>query len=334
MKRKMTAIILIIVMISALTSCGNKKGEGGNSGMEGRRVITYYTWVGDDEKKFVQTMISQFESIHPEIDINDNYVPYGEYLSKLSTLEASGTMPEVFQLIEGKVFEWGSKGALLDLAPLFEQSGMDLYSTQVPDSIFGDGTHIYGVGSDLITMVLYYNKDMLKKYGIEAPSSDAGKPWTWDEFRKAAITLTRDSEGNCPKDREFDKDSIVTYGTVMPANWTKLLALLRTNGTSFVSEDGRTLNMTSDKAAEVMNRILDLSRKDQCAPDYSIGADLEANIPTLIMNNQVAMMIEGSWNLSSYMNEGYDIGVAQIPMFETPANVNWSTSICMSKMQQ
>lgn len=332
--KKRWAVAPVLALSALLAGCsggiGAGPGAGGVQTESEKKTITYYSWVGGAEKTFVQTLISQYEKEHPDIDIRDNYVPYGEYLSKLSTLEASGEKPDVFQMIEGKVFEWGSKGALLDLKPLFDRAGKDLMKERIPDSVFYDGTHIYGVGADIITMCLYYNKDLLEKYGVQPPSTDADHPWTWDEFEEAAIKLTRDQKDRCPTDKGFDPDSIVTYGTVMPANWTKLLALLRTNGTSYASEDGKKFNMTSPEAIEVMNRILDLSQKDRCAPDYSIGANLEANIPALIMNGQVAMMIEGSWNLSNYTNEGFDVGIAQIPMFKEPANVNWSTAYCLS----
>lgn len=326
--KKLLTFILVGIMVLGIAGCGNSSAEKDGESEE-KHVITYYSWVGDAEKKFVQTMIAQYEADHPDVRINDNYVPYGEYLSKLSTLEASGEMPDVFQLIEGKVFEWGNKGALLDLKPLFEDAGIDPETQYASNGIFDDGEHIYGVGNGLFTMCLYYNKEMLRENGIEFPSSDADHPWTWDQFEQAAIKLTRDSDGKCPTDKGFNKDDIAIYGTVMPANWTKLLALLRTNGTSFASEDGRTFNLTSPEAVEVIQRILDLSQKDYCAPDYSVGSNLEANIPALIMNGQVAMMIEGSWNLPNYTNEGYDIGVAQIPIFREPANVSWASSYCM-----
>lgn len=330
MRKKILASVIAVVVVLGYAGCGNSSTAQKDTESGEKHVITYYSWVGDAEKKFVQTMIAQYEKDYPEIDIKDNYVPYGEYLSKLSTLEASGEMPDVFQLIEGKVFEWGNKGALLDLKPLFEKAGIDPETQYASNAAFNDGECIYGVGNGLITMCLYYNKEMLEENNIEFPSSDADHPWTWDQFEQTAIKLTRDSNGKCPTDKGFNKDDIKTYGTVMPANWTKLLALLRTNGTSFSSEDGKTFNLTSPEAIEVVQRILDLSQKDYCAPDYSVGSNLEANIPSLIMNGQVAMMIEGSWNLPNYTNEGYDIGVAQIPMFKEPANVSWTAAYCMS----
>ena len=327
--RKMTALLAAFaVFFTAACSTGGEE-ETENENQE-KQVVNFYTWVGDAEQDYVKAMIAQYEEENPEVDIVDHYVPYGEYLSKLSTLEASGNMPEVFQLIEGKVFEWGSKGALLDLKPLFDEAGVSLEEERITDSVFSADGKVYGVGWDLITMCLFYNKEMFRENQIEFPPESADEPWTWEEFVDAAKKLTKDGNGKTPCDDGFDKDNIAVYGTVMPANWTKLLALLRTNNASFASSDGTKFGLTEPEAIEVIQGIKDLSEKEFCAPDYSIGVNLEANIPAMIMSGQVGMMIEGSWNLPNYTNEGYDIGVAQIPMFAVPANVTWSTSICMS----
>lgn len=330
MKKWKTTALLVGFAVFATTACGTVGREKAGDQSKEKKIVNFYTWVGDAEQDYVKAMIAQYEEENPDVDIVDNYVPYGEYLSKLSTLEASGNMPEVFQLIEGKVFEWGDKGALLNLKPLFDEAGINLEEERISDSIFSTDGKVYGVGWDLITMCLFYNKEMFRENNIEFPPESADEPWTWDEFVDAAKSLTKDVNGKTPYDSGFDEDNIVIYGTVMPANWTKLLALLRTNNASFASEDGTRFGLTEPEAIEVIQKIKDLSEKELCAPDYSIGVNLEANIPAMIMNGQVGMMIEGSWNLPNYTNEGYDIGVAQIPMFAVPANVTWSTSICMS----
>jgi multiple sugar transport system substrate-binding protein len=70
--------------------------------------------------------------------INATYVPYDEYLSKLNTLAAAGQLPDVFALPEGNVFDWGSQGMLMDLAPEYAAAGVDIDSTYVKPSIFRD----------------------------------------------------------------------------------------------------------------------------------------------------------------------------------------------------
>ena len=50
----------------------------------------------------------------------------------------------------------------------------------------------------------------------------------------------------------------------------------------------------------------------------------------MLMNGQVAMVIDGGWALANYTNEGFDIGVAPIPAFKQAADVSWTAGLCMS----
>ena len=81
---------------------------------------------------------------------------------------------------------------------------------------------------------------------------------------------------------------------------------------------------------EVIQSIADLSLKEQCAPSVAMAKGAFADKSTMLMNGQVAMLIDGSWALSNYTNEGFDVGVAQIPAFSQPANMSWTAGICMS----
>ena len=94
-------------------------------------------------------------------------------------------------------------------------------------------------------------------------------------------------------------DNIAVYGTMMPTDWTKFIALLHTNGAGILNEDGTDLAISSDASA-------------------------------MLMNGQVAMVIDGGWALANYTNEGFDIGVAPIPAFKQAADVSWTAGLCMS----
>ncbi len=50
----------------------------------------------------------------------------------------------------------------------------------------------------------------------------------------------------------------------------------------------------------------------------------------MLMNGQVAMVIDGGWALANYTNEGFDVGVAPIPAFKQAADISWTAGLCMS----
>lgn len=140
-----------------------------------KKTVTFYMWAADAEQEFDKAIVAQYEKEHPDIDIEENYIPYAEYLSKINTMAAAGSMPDIFNLPEGNVFEWGEKGALLDLKPLYDAAGVKPSDVSVDSAIFATDENVWSVGYNVTTMCMYYNKELLEQNGIELPSTVASK---------------------------------------------------------------------------------------------------------------------------------------------------------------
>ena len=339
MFKKSLAVILGTCMVCSLAGCGSAPDSGsGNSGADskkeasagGKKVVSFYSWSESAEQDFDKAVVAQYEKEHPDIDIEENFIPYNEYLSKMNTMAAADSLPDVFKMPEGSVLEWGSKGALLDLAPLYEKAGVKPEDIMLESTVFRSGENIWGSGCNVATIALYYNKDLLKEAGVEFPTTDADNPWTWTEFVENAKKLTTDGSGKHPGEEGFDTDNVSVYGTMMPTDWVIFTPLLYTNGVGIASEDGTKLEINSEKGLQVIQGIADLSLKENCAPSVGMAKGAFADKSTMLMNGQVAMLIDGSWALSNYSNEGFDVGVAQIPAFSQAANMSWTAGICMS----
>lgn len=292
--------------------------------------VTFYMWAADAEQEFDRAIVAQYEEEHPDIDIEENYIPYAEYLSKINTMAAAGSMPDIFNLPEGNVFEWGEKGALLDLKPLYDNAGVKPEDVSVDSAIFSTDSQIWSVGYNVTTMCMYYNKDMLMEAGIDLPSTDVASPWSWDEFVENAKKMTKDSNGNGPDDEGFDSDSISVYGTMMPTDWVKFVALLHTNGVGILNEAGDALGINTPEGIEVIQAIADLGNTIHCAPSSAMAKGAFSDASAMLMNGQVAMVIDGGWALANYTNEGFDVGVAPIPAFQQAADISWTAGLCMS----
>ena len=292
--------------------------------------VTFYMWAADAEQEFDRAIVAQYEEEHPDIDIEENYIPYAEYLSKINTMAAAGSMPDIFNLPEGNVFEWGEKGALLDLKPLYDNAGVKPEDVSVDSAIFSTDSQIWSVGYNVTTMCMYYNKDMLMEAGIDLPSTDAASPWSWDEFVENAKKITKDSNGNGPDDEGFDPDSISVYGTMMPTDWVKFIALLHTNGVGILNEAGDALGISTPEGIEVIQAIADLGNTIHCAPSSAMAKGAFSDASAMLMNGQVAMVIDGGWALANYTNEGFEVGVAPIPAFKQAADISWTAGLCMS----
>lgn len=297
----------------------------------GKQVVSFYSWAGDSEQEFEKAIISLYEKEHPEVDIEENFIPYAEYLSKINTMVAANSLPDIFKLPEGNVFEWGEKDQLLDLKPLYEASGVSPEDIAIETAMFSTGDHIWSVGNNVTSMYLYYNKEMLEANGVEFPGTDAANPWSWDEFVDAAKKCTRDGNGKCPDDEGFNPDDIITYGTKMPTDWVGFVPLLHTNGVGVLNEEGTELAINSEAGIEVIQAIADLGNKIHCAPVQAMAKGAFADSSTMLMNGQIAMLVDGGWALGNYTNEGIDVGLAPIPAFKEAADISWTCGTCMSK---
>lgn len=339
-KKVIASVLSVVLLIGCLAGCSSSSSDESDSSDTAsetsetgeKKTITYYSWATGGEQDFFKGVIQEFEEQNPNIDINDQYVSYDEYLTKMNTLAAAGDLPEVFNLPENNVYEWGEKGSIADLTSMFENAGIDPYERFVDASMFYTDDHLWSVGYSVVCMSLLYNKSMLEEAGIEFPSSDPNEAWTWDEYVEAAKKLTKDSSGKTPNDEGFDKDDIVVYGTMMPSRYTSYIPLLNSNGSGITDESGTELLIAEEDGIEVIQKIADLSLKEYCAPTNAIAADAFSDSPTMLMNGQLGMYIDGAWAINEFLNEEEqfeDLGVAALPVFKTPANTAWCAGFCV-----
>lgn len=316
----------------AATSDGTQTtdSESADSSSDGKKVVSFYSWAGDSEQEFEKAIVAQYEKEHPDVDIQENYIPYAEYLSKINTMAAANSMPDIFKLPEGNVFEWGEKGVLLDLKPLYEEAGVQPSDIAVESTIFATDENLWSVGYNVTTICLFYNKELLEQNGIEFPSIDAASPWSWDEFVENAKKITKDSNGNGPDDEGFNPDDITVYGTMMPTDWTKFIPLLHTNDSGILNEAGTDLAISSESGIEVIQAISDLGNEIHCAPSIGMAKGAFSDASAMLMNGQVGMVIDGGWAVGNYTNEGFDVGIAPLPAFKRPADISWTAGCCMS----
>lgn len=115
-------------------------------------------------------------------------IPYGDYFTRLGAGLEAGNGPCVFQLPANILAEFQARG---ELAPVPEDvmSGAEIEETFTAASIRLlniDGQY-YGLPTDVQTMLLFYNDALFREAGLD-PSKDFA---SWEEFRQAAIALTK-----------------------------------------------------------------------------------------------------------------------------------------------
>ena len=84
-------------------------------------TITYFTFsAAPDHLEDLDQMIAAFEAANPGIKVKVETAPFADYFTKLQTLIAGGTAPDVFELNYENFVTYAGKDVLLDLTPLVE----------------------------------------------------------------------------------------------------------------------------------------------------------------------------------------------------------------------
>jgi multiple sugar transport system substrate-binding protein len=176
---------LVMVAILLLTACGGKTG--------GKTQLSFMMWGDPAELTVWKQIVADFEAANPTIAVSVEVSDWDSYWTKLKTLLAAKTPPDMFAIDAPLYLDYQSQGVLLNLQPYLDKNpGMldglypqTLQAYQTPQGYFG-------LPRDFQTIVLFYNKSMFDKAGLAYPTGD----WTWDDLRAAAKSLTIDSNGD------------------------------------------------------------------------------------------------------------------------------------------
>lgn len=326
MKKKILSIIMTAAMASTMFTVPAVAEE--------KVTLTMYSWWADAEQTMGDALIAAYEESHPNVDIEVTYVAEAEYLSKINTLVAAESLPDVFYLNEYLVNDWGNAGISADLTPFFEELGINADETWVDTALYKNGDSLYGINYGSTTILMYYNKQMFEEAGITPPGTDATQPWTWDQYVEAAVKLTKDMNGLTPADEGFDYDSCMQFGTTMTSSWIYWLPMLYAGGTSIADDAGKNLCITSPEAKATIQAIADLATVQQCAPSVGVTDSVFSDMSAMLMNGQLGMFIGGNFLAGNFTKENYDVGVTQIPLppveTATPSNMVWSAAFAMN----
>ncbi|HXD60903.1 MAG TPA: extracellular solute-binding protein [Lacisediminihabitans sp.] len=178
---------LAIAVAAALTLSGcSGTPKAKSSGFDKDKKITLeMSWWGDDARAalFAQ-VIDKFEAKYPNITVKQTPVGSPDDLfNRLATDFGGGgtTAPDVFALGGAKPQEYGSAGALLDLASVKKLVNADKYPDFSTISATVDGK-LYGLPTGGNATAAFVNTDLFKKAGVPVPDAK----WSWDDMISAA----------------------------------------------------------------------------------------------------------------------------------------------------
>ncbi|MBW8347910.1 sugar ABC transporter substrate-binding protein [Bacillus sp. IITD106] len=276
--------------------------------------LTFTYWGSPGEKKVIDEAIDRFEKLHTNISVKRMHIPNSDFQTKITSMVSSGNPPDLTYTNPEWAMPWAEEGMFLNTQELLEMDGLsreDFLDYSWYD--YGENKSL-GPIQAIVSTTLLYNIDSFEKAGLELPSADVNKAWTWDEFVDVSKTLTIDKNGNNGHSPEFDKDNILQYGVNFPTDWWAYFPIIASNNGDFLTEDGKGLGLLEPEAVEGLQAIADLYNVHYVAPDPGVAAVMPAPAVAL-QTQQVAMQVIGKWAMLDVGDADVNFGVAALPQF-------------------
>ncbi|NKE07975.1 extracellular solute-binding protein [Mesobacillus selenatarsenatis] len=310
MKKKAFSSVLTLALAGGLIlgGCSSSTGSSGDEkASSGDKTVVkmMHLWPeGSSNAQYtiVDDIINAYEKEHPDVDIQTEILGNEQYKEKIKVLSASNELPDVGitwaagymkPFVDGKMF-----------APLDDIAKEDNFVAGTLDA-FSVDEKPYAVPLELNITPVYYNKEIFKKYNLEAPK-------TYDEFLNVVETLT--DNGVTP----------ITLGN--KDRWTGSMWYMyladRIGGpealNNAINRSGSFEDPALVQAAEEIEKLV---KMDAFVKGYNGLSNDEAK--GYFMNEQAAMYLMATWELPNYTTtpdvsqEFKDkVGYFQFPTYE------------------
>ncbi|RZJ25421.1 MAG: ABC transporter substrate-binding protein [Haliea sp.] len=263
----------------------------------------YPVAVGGPIAKTIDGFAADFMKANPGIKVTPIYAgTYQETLVKALTANKSGTPPVTSVLLSTDMYTLIDEDAIVPIDNFVKTADdkawlNSFYPAFMMNSRTGGKT--WGVPFQRSTVVMYYNKELMKEAGLN-PNSP---PATWADLKAAATKLTKkDASGK-----------VTQWGVQIPSSgfpYWLFQTLTTTNGAILANEAGTQVKFDDPKVIEALQYWVDLGKAGVHPP----GVVEWGTTPKDFFEKKVAMMYTTTGNLTNVKNNAkFDFGVAMIP---------------------
>lgn len=310
MKQILLPVLLLTVWISAAAQVGDKT-----------EVVFWHAMggpLGDALNELVQDFNRGQDSIYVKAINMGNY---GALSTKLFASLQTDRHPDVAQAFESWTANFASAGRLVPLdryidEALWEELKRDVYPVFLASNTIRDTLWSFPFNKSV--RVLYYNKDMFFRSGIEPYDRP---PKTWDDFRRYCKVLTEypQNGGDTPE----------VYGTTLAVSAWQFENLLLQAGGHILAPGGTTPRFHEEPGVQALSFLDSLLNVDKTAL-YSTGYEGQRYFQA----EQVAM-VEGSSVSMAYMELtgiDFNLGIGPIPIRDSlKTNIVSGTNVVIFK---
>lgn len=179
-KSAVTASAMGLLVAACSTSAG-----GGTSPTGGGGTGTITMWARDSDQTFVSQLVDGFNQSQKDVQVKLTLIPAANFVQKFGASAATGSAPDVAAIDLVYLPYFSSKNTLADLT---ERSKELTYMDKLSPAHLRLATYegkLYALPFSAEASVLYYNKDLFKKAGLDPNTA----PKTYAEIKTAAAKI-------------------------------------------------------------------------------------------------------------------------------------------------
>ncbi len=176
MKKVVSILSLCVVLL--LAACGVNGGSsssesasgqsGSGSESEGKKVLEFWHIDPGEKEKIYKEAVDRFEKKHPDVEVKMLRIPNDAYKQKLAVAMSGGNPPDVFHSWGGGWLKhFVEQDKVLDITQNTDFEHFNKLALN--NSTFND--KVYGLPLSMTIDVVFYNKEIFEKYGLQPPKT-------------------------------------------------------------------------------------------------------------------------------------------------------------------
>ncbi|GHT68434.1 ABC transporter substrate-binding protein [Spirochaetia bacterium] len=298
MKKKIALGIITFLLLSSMIFAGgnNQQAKPGSE-----KVTLKYAFWGSPEAIGVEAdIIAAFEAKYPNIKVEPVVSGYNDYHTKLLTMIAGGSAPDVMRISSQYLPDLVDSKGLMNIDQVAKAHNYDLsvfYKEGLTDCSW-DGI-CYGLPWGTAPVYMLMNTTMFEEAGIPLPSYD----WTFDDFIRIVKALT--SGTGADKKYGFGMEIQTDLYPMYPYIWA--------DGGNLVDTGKNNFALDKPEAYGAIQKIADLYQGGYMPPETLMTGTQTASVPSWFINNKLAMFQGTAANVLMIQNSGIKFEVWPLP---------------------
>ncbi|MFE0559820.1 ABC transporter substrate-binding protein [Paenibacillus sp. NPDC058910] len=324
---KFMLMIAMFCVVFTATGCSSGANSGSNtladSQDKGKVKLVFWSHQEDSIVKAYKKLIANYQTSHPDVEIEIQTFPYDVYNQKLKASFSAKNPPDIAEMFGTWVPEYSKNNMLVEI-PDSENVKKEYYDAPLGGYLRDNKLYGLPLEYNIENGGMLIHPKMLEEQSLKSP------PSTWAELVDYAKKLTV-REGDAIKVKGFDfvsKDNIT---------FTFLSLILQQGGT-YWGEDGH-VNFGTPEAKQAMSALVSLVADDKVADFTAFGGELDTS--DYFYQGNSAMTYRGPWaiavGLGSYNVNDFEY--VPVPSFtDNPpvfaAESGWGLTVAQNSKQQ